>query len=165
VVDDVVDAAAFEEDVLVGLKLVHGFAEGVGYGEGGGGEAAVFDAGVAVAGDAHAEVERALAADGEAEVGGHEGVGGRGGHLNLDGAAVEREQERRGNGEAFALGEVQDRGLADADDAAAAERDGRGVVLGGDGGGAGEDGAAVEVVGCSGDDGVAGVDVADELLG
>jgi hypothetical protein len=121
-----------EEDVLVGGKLVHRFAEGIGDGQRGRARTAIVHAGVAVARDPQAQVERALTAHSEAQIGGHDGVVRRSGGLDFDGSAVEREQQRRGHRDGAILGNVELGALADAHRAAAAERDGRGVILGGD---------------------------------
>jgi len=58
-----------EEDVLVGGKLVHRFAEGIGDGQRGRARTAIVHAGVAVARDPQAQVERALTAHSEAQIG------------------------------------------------------------------------------------------------
>src|SRR6185437_7769694 len=74
VVDDLVEAAVLEEDVLAGNEAVGGAGEGVGEREDGRGGAAVLDAGVAVGRDAQAEVEVAGVLEGEADVRGEDNV-------------------------------------------------------------------------------------------
>ena len=132
-----------EEDVLAGVEVVGGVAELVGDVDGGGVDAAIFDAGVAVAGYAQAEVEWTGVCGGEAEVGGEDEVAGGGGHLELYGSAVECEHEGLRVRCGLACGEVQLAGGADSDFSSAGEGNLSGVVFGGDGCAADEHCAAV----------------------
>ena len=160
-VDDGLEAAALEEHVLVGADEVAGFAEGVGEGERGRPFAAVFDAGVAVGGDAHAQVERAAGGGGDAQIRGDDGVGGGGFGTDFKGTAVEADGEGVGR-----AGEMERAGAAEEQVAATREGDRGGVVAGDDGAVAGERGAGVGDFGNTawgGDGGVGSWDRADGL--
>ena len=118
-----------EEDVLAGDEAVAGAGEGVGEREDGRGGTGVFDAGVAVGCDAETEVVVAGVLDGEADVGGEDDVLRGGVGVELDGAAVEAEEEG-----VFSAGmkKVKLTCCADEDLAAAGERDGGWMVVGSD---------------------------------
>jgi hypothetical protein len=141
-VDDFVEAAMLEEDVLAGSEAVGGLREGVGDLERGGVGAGVVDASVAVGGDPEAEVVLAGGVEGKAEVGGEDDVLRLDGGMELNGAAVEREEEGLARA---GVEEVELAGGADQDLAAASEVDGGGVSVGGDGGvGEQADGVALD---------------------
>jgi hypothetical protein len=123
VIDDLLERAVFEEDVLACVQLVAGLAELVGDAE---------RTGVAVAGYAQAKVERTCALEGEAKVGRQDDVAGGCAGCDLDSSAIEGEHEGSVDG-AFTGIEVKSAGSADADASTAIECDFGGVVTRGDG--------------------------------
>ena len=137
----------------------------------GGGLAAVLDAGIAVTGETDAEVKQAACGlaggggKGEAEVGGEDGVGGGGCHVDLDGAALEGEQEGLVSGRPGAASGVESGGAADQNLAAAGEVDGGGAVARGDDGVGADEGSAAGEGESSGDGGGGGLNSADGGLG
>ena len=88
-----------EEDVLAGQEAVGGAGEDVRKLQRGSVRAGVVDAGVAVGGDAEAEVQRALGGEGETQIRGEDNVLRLGGGTELEGAAVQREEQGSGIGD------------------------------------------------------------------
>ena len=171
VIDDLPQTAVLEEQMLIGVDLVEAGAELLGDFKGGGGFAAVLDTGIAVAGDADAEIKetRGGAAggggDGEAEIRGEDGVGGGGGHVDLDGAAIECEQKWLALCRTSAAGGVEGGGAADQDFTAAGEVYGGGAVSCSDDGVGTDEGLAAGERQGAGDGSGGGLDGADGLLG
>ena len=128
-VDDFAEVAVLEEDVLVGGEVIDGGAEGFRDLEDGCAVAAIFYAGVAFAGDAQAEIERAGREELEAHVGREDDVLRARGAGDFDGSAVEAEEERVLG---VAVQQVHGAGGADAELAATVKGDGGGVVIGDD---------------------------------
>jgi hypothetical protein len=164
VIDDLFEAAMLEENVLVRLELVCGLAELVGDVEDWGFVSPVFDAGVAVGGDADSQIERAGALHGEAQVWRHDDVALHGHKANFEGAAIEGDHQGRGAAGGFAFGEVKSAGGADTDLATASESDVGCVSESFYGGAADEHSASVRDFEGAGDGGVLHADATDGLL-
>jgi hypothetical protein len=120
VIDDLLQAAMLEEDVLSGAQFVSRLTELVGHTQHGSPFSAILDAGVTVPRHAQVEIQRPIASHGEAEVRGHHYVALSGRHRHFNRAAVES-QHQWGRRAAFSCGHMQSAGRAHTHTAASAQ--------------------------------------------
>jgi hypothetical protein len=143
VVDNLLKAAVFEKDSLVGLDAVGAsFQEAAGE-DVGGVVAAVVDAGVALVVDAEAEVGLAWSGDEDAEIGSEKDVGIRSRKVvTFESAVIERDHEAAA-GDGVVGGEMDFGGGADVEVAAPSQIDANCFIAGGDGSVVADEGEAI----------------------
>lgn len=120
-VDDFAHASVLKEDTLARFNEVPAAAELLGDMQHWSRFSSIFDAGVAIGRNAHAEIERSRFREIEAEVGGENRVLRVGAHVDLKGSAIECQQQR--SVFVIALREMHRAGGADKDFATTGEGD------------------------------------------
>jgi hypothetical protein len=143
IVDDLLEAAVFEEDALIRLDAISAAFKQAAGEDIGGMIAAVVDAGVALIVDAEAEVGLARPGDEDAEIGSEQDVGILAGQVvSFEGTAVEGDHEAAA-GDGVVGGEMDFGGGAHVEVAAPGEGDADAFIAGGNGSVVADEGEAI----------------------